>query len=71
MKKKKEITFTLSEMEKLVDMRFKDPTGAELAPGDPDNCQGNGEHPDFEICCDECDFFLKCFPEWEKGNPML
>lgn len=40
-----------------------DITGAELAPGDPENCQGNGEHPDFEICCDECDYYLACFPE--------
>lgn len=22
-------------------------TGAELHPGDPEHCQGNGEHPDF------------------------
>lgn len=62
----KEITFTHAEVKKLVECDFKDPTGAELAPGDPEHCQGNGKHPDFEICCDECDFYLKCFPEWEK-----
>ncbi len=38
-------------------------TGAELKPGDPEHCQGNGEHPDFECCCDGCNFFLACFPE--------
>ena len=43
-----------------------DPTGAELRPGRPDICQGNGEHPDFEICCDNCDWFLDCFPEYMK-----
>lgn len=44
-------------------------TGAELKPGDPKNCQGNGKDPRFEICCDECDYYFNCFPEWEKGDP--
>ncbi len=38
-------------------------TGAELKPGDPEICQGNGKDPRFEICCDECDFFLACYPD--------
>ena len=42
-----------------------DPTGAELRPGDPRNCQGNGQHPDYECCCDECDHYIDCFPEWD------
>lgn len=41
-----------------------DVTGAELKPGNPDECEGNGKHAAFEICCDECDYFLQCFPEW-------
>lgn len=45
--------------------KILDVTGAELTPGKPDECQGNGEHPDFEICCDECDYYLDCFPDWE------
>lgn len=28
------------------------------------NCLGNGNHPELECCCDECDYFLVCFPEW-------
>ena len=40
-----------------------DPTGAILMPGDPEKCEGNGEHPDFECCCDECDHYLTCFPD--------
>lgn len=40
-----------------------DPTGAVLTPGKPETCQGNGKHDRYEICCDECDFYLKCFPE--------
>lgn len=43
-----------------------DPTGAELHPGNPDSCQGNGNHPDFEICCDNCNWFLACFPQFSR-----
>ncbi len=41
-------------------------TGAELHPGDPKTCQGNGEHPDYEICCDNCNWYLDCFPDWKE-----
>ena len=41
-------------------------TGAELSPGRPELCEGNGKHPDFEICCDNCDYFLACFPEYDE-----
>ncbi|MBQ7345017.1 MAG: hypothetical protein IJW45_03015 [Oscillospiraceae bacterium] len=27
------------------------------------DCLGNGEHPDLECCCDECDYYLACFPD--------
>ncbi len=30
-----------------------------------ENCLGNGAHPNYECCCDECDFYLECFPDWE------
>lgn len=30
-------------------------------------CIANGEHPCVECCCDACDFFLTCFPEWKMG----
>ena len=33
-------------------------------------CLGNGEHPGFECCCDECDFYLTCFPDWEKHTAI-
>ncbi len=42
--------------------KILDPSGAELRPGDPSSCQGNGMDPRFECCCDECDYFLRCFP---------
>ena len=41
-----------------------DITGIELTPGVPDVCLGNGEQG-FELCCDECDYFLLCFPEYD------
>ena len=43
-----------------------DVTGVVLTPGEPDACLGNGKQG-FECCCDECDYFLFCFPEygWE------
>ncbi len=33
-----------------------------------EKCIGNGKHPGIEIQCDECDFFLVCFPEWDKNG---
>ena len=48
-----------------------DITGTILTPGNHGkNCAGYGEHIDgngklIECCCEECDYFLKRFPEWE------
>lgn len=33
---------------------------AELSPGDPENCHGNGRHG-IEMQCENCDYFLDCF----------
>ena len=27
---------------------------------------GNGEHPGLECCCDACDYYLACFPDWSS-----
>lgn len=40
-----------------------DPTGALLLPGYPEKCEGNGKHPDYECCCDECDYLALCTDE--------
>ena len=32
------------------------------------DCLGNGEQG-FEFCCDECDYYLLCFPEFDPMNP--
>lgn len=40
--------------------------GLEFSPGDPAECQGNGKHPGFECCCDNCDYFQECFPNWKE-----
>ena len=47
--------------------RIVDVTGVELSPGEPDTCLGNGEFG-FECCCDECDYFLLCFSEFDPNH---
>ena len=29
-------------------------------------CLGNGKHPEYECCCDECSHYLICFPNWKE-----
>ena len=48
--------------EKVIDI-----TGVELTPGKRNVCLGNGEQG-FECCCDECDYFLLCFPQFDPRN---
>ena len=39
-----------------------------LLPGEPSGCLGNGKQG-VECCCDECDYYLLCFPEFDpKGK---
>ena len=26
----------------------------------------HGDSPNYEIACDECDFYLNCFPDWRE-----
>ena len=40
-----------------------DVTGAILCPGNIEECQGNGKHEGFELCCDECNYYLDCYPD--------
>lgn len=28
-------------------------------------CRHNGDNPDYEIVCDECDYYLICMPDWK------
>ena len=51
-------------MSKNIQKRVIDITGIELMPGEPAACLGNGERG-FECCCDECDYSLFCFPEFD------
>ena len=48
-----------------VQKRVIDASDIELTPAEPVDCLGNGEHG-FECCCDECDYFLLCFPEFNS-----
>ncbi len=52
-------------MSKNIQKRVIDITGIELMAGEPAVCLGNGEHG-FECCCDECDYYLLCFPEFDS-----
>ena len=51
-------------MSKNVPKKIIDITGVVLTPGEPTVCLGNGEQG-FECCCDECAYFLLCFPEFD------
>ena len=53
-------------MSKHISKKVTDITGIELTPGEPIVCLGNGEQG-FECCCDECDYFLLCFPEFDES----
>lgn len=42
-----------------------DVTGAKLTPSyHGKECLGNGEFVGYECCCDECDHYILCFPDW-------
>ena len=51
-------------MNKNIQEKIIDIIGIKLTPGKPTVCLGNGEQG-FECCCDECDYFLLCFPEFD------
>lgn len=50
-------------MRKKIPKKVMDISGIELTPGEPDVCLGNGEKG-LECCCDECNYYLLCFPEY-------
>ena len=52
-------------MSKNIQKRVKDIADIDLMPGEPIACLGNGEQG-FECCCDECDYYLLCFPEFNS-----
>ena len=51
-------------MSKDISKKVIDITGVKLTPGEPAVCLGNGEQG-FECCCDECDYYLLCFSEFD------
>lgn len=42
-------------------MPIFDSTGIEIIPGNPQKCPGSAPK---QCCCDECGYFLECYPEW-------
>ena len=57
-------------MSNIIKTTDTDRTGIKLTPGRPTVCLGNGEQG-FECCCDECDYYLLCFPEFDPQKPTL
>ena len=57
-------------MSKNVSKKVADITGVELTPGEAAVCLGNGEQG-FDCCCDECDYFLLCFPEFDSKSETI
>ena len=49
----------------------RDVTGTPICPGHPKLCLGSGDFPGFECCCDECDYFLACFPEYDTQKEVI
>ena len=46
-------------------------TGTKLTPSwHGEKCLGNGTHPGIECCCDECDFLLVCFRDYNDPFPV-
>ena len=54
-------------MNKNIQEKITDITGIELTSGKLAVCQGNGEQG-FECCCDECDYCLLCYSEFDSKN---
>ena len=54
-------------MRNKIPKKVMDVSGVELTPGKPTVCLGNGEQG-FEGCCDECDYYLICFPELDPDE---
>ena len=53
-------------MGKVIPEKVMDVSDVELTLGKPLVCLGNGVQG-FECCCDECDYFLLCFPEFDQS----
>ena len=54
-------------MSKNIPKKVIDINGIKLTPEDPLVCLGNGEQG-FECCCDECDYYLLCYSEFDSKN---
>ena len=54
-------------MDKKIQKRVIDVTGIELMPGEPAVCLGNGAQG-LECCCDECNYYLLCFSEYDPKS---
>ena len=54
-------------MDKDTEQMIDPGTGIVLDPSfHGERCHGDGTHPGKECCCDECDYYMECFPDWEE-----
>ena len=35
-----------------------------------EKCRHSGDQVGFELACDECDFYLVCFPDWKENSGL-
>ena len=54
-------------MSQNIPKKIIDISGVELTSGEFSVCLGNGDQG-FACCCDECDYFLLCYPEFDPDN---
>ena len=46
-----------------------DITGIVLIPGNQGrDCPGNGENPEMECCCEECDYMMCCMEQHDEES---
>ena len=57
-------------MSKSISEKTIDIANIELMPGETTVCLGNGEQG-VECCCDECDYYLLCFPEFDQKKQKI
>ena len=57
-------------MSKDIPKRVRDITGIELMLGTPAVCLGNGAQG-FECCCDECEYCLLCYSNFDPKNKSI
>lgn len=60
-------SMSMEELEAILQKDGASETGLVLEPSwHGEHCPGNGENGN-PCCCDECDLYQACFPDWHPG----